>query len=298
VTAGRRRKTLPQRARLQRWGALGATVLVGAAAVLPVASALDGTARPARTPVAAADRLVRVAQRADPHTVSRDFVRPEAAAARMAAAQRLVRPTAAPPAAHLTLSTRWVTAPLNVLAAPTLRARRLTVLHAGRKVRVTGTVRGAWAQVSQGGRLVWVHRAFLSARKPSSKRAFTSAAGGSVSGAPCADGSSVESGLVTHTVTVYRAVCAAFPAVTTWGGRSGDGGDHGSGHALDIMCTGSLGDAIAAYARAHASQLGVSYVIWSQHIWSVQRASEGWRAMPDRGSTTANHYDHVHVSVS
>ena len=27
------------------------------------------------------------------------------------------------------------------------------------------------------------------------------------------------------------------------------------------------------------------------------RAGEGWRWQPDRGSTTANHYDHVHVSV-
>ncbi|MDQ1640746.1 MAG: hypothetical protein QOJ90_97, partial [Actinomycetota bacterium] len=27
------------------------------------------------------------------------------------------------------------------------------------------------------------------------------------------------------------------------------------------------------------------------------RSSEGWRPMADRGSTTANHYDHVHVSV-
>ena len=142
-----------------------------------------------------------------------------------------------------------------------------------------------------------MHRAYLSTTKPSSKPAFTAAGGGSVSGAPCADGSAVESGLVAHTVEVYRAVCAAFPAVTSWGGRSGDGGDHGSGRALDIMCTGSLGDAIAAYVRAHASELGVSYVIWSQHIWSVQRSSEGWRAMSDRGSTTANHYDHVHVSV-
>jgi hypothetical protein len=117
-----------------------------------------------------------------------------------------------------------------------------------------------------------------------------------VSGAPCPDGSAVESGLVTHTIEVYRAVCAAFPAVSAWGGRSGSG-DHGSGHALDIMCSGSLGDAIAAYVRAHAGALGVSYVIWSQHIWSVERAGEGWRAMSDRGSTTANHYDHVHVSV-
>jgi hypothetical protein len=28
------------------------------------------------------------------------------------------------------------------------------------------------------------------------------------------------------------------------------------------------------------------------------RASEGWRYMEDRGSTTANHYDHVHVSTN
>ena len=31
--------------------------------------------------------------------------------------------------------------------------------------------------------------------------------------------------------------------------------------------------------------------------WTVQRADDGWRWMEDRGSTTANHYDHVHVTV-
>ena len=63
------------------------------------------------------------------------------------------------------------------------------------------------------------------------------------------------------------------------------------------MCSGSLGDAIAAYVRAHAKELGVSEVIWAQRIWTVQRSSEGWRYMEDRGSTTANHYDHVHVTT-
>jgi Bacterial SH3 domain len=295
VPAGRRRKTLPQRARLQRWGALGVTVLVAAAVVVPVASALDRTARATWTPVAS-ERLARVA-RVAPHTVSRDYQRPEATAVRVALANRLLGVTATERVSHVTLRTRWVTAPLNVLAAPAESARRLAVLRTGDTVGVTGKVRGAWAQVRHGGRLAWVHRAYLSATKPSSKPGFARAVSGSVSGAPCPDGSSVESGLVTHTIEVYRAVCAAFPAVTRWGGRSGDGGDHATGHALDIMCTGSLGDAIAAYVRAHASKLGVSYVIWSQHIWSVQRSSEGWRAMPDRGSTTANHYDHVHVSV-
>ncbi|WP_100414805.1 hypothetical protein [Mumia flava] len=118
------------------------------------------------------------------------------------------------------------------------------------------------------------------------------------SGDACPSGSSVESGLVANAVAVHRAVCAEFPSVTSYGGvRSGDGGAHGTGQALDIMVTGSTGDAIADYVRANASSLGVSEVIWSQQIWTVERASEGWRAMSDRGSTTANHYDHVHVTV-
>jgi hypothetical protein len=307
VPAGRRRKTLPQRVRLQRWGALAATVVVTTAVALPAASALGGSAPAAQTTAATRDRPVRVAQRAAPRTVSRDFVRPQLVAARRLAAT----PRVVAPAVHLRLRARWATAPLNVMAAPRERARVLTVLHAGGRVQATGTVRGPWAQVRRDGRVAWVHRAFLSAHKPArpadNPQAFAGGnggtgagggggGGGSVSGAPCPDGSAVESGLVSHTIEVYRAVCAAFPAVSAWGGRSGDG-DHGSGHALDIMCSGSLGDAIAAYVRAHAGELGVSYVIWAQHIWSVERAGEGWRSMSDRGSSTANHYDHVHVSV-
>jgi hypothetical protein len=49
--------------------------------------------------------------------------------------------------------------------------------------------------------------------------------------------------------------------------------------------------------RAHYAELGVSYVIYPQQIWSVERSGEGWRPMASRGSITANHYDHVHVSV-
>jgi len=184
-------------------------------------------------------------------------------------------------------------ADLNVWSQTDEDSRRLTVVPAGDKVQVTGLARGPWAQVARGDRLGWVHKAYLARSKPAAGITVS----GHVSGAPCPDGSAVESGLHAHTIEVYRAVCAAFPAVTTWGGLSGSGGDHGAGMALDIMCTGSLGDAISAYVRAHASALGVSYVIWSQHIWTVQRSSEGWRLMPDRGSTTANHYDHVHVSV-
>ncbi|MFC6148203.1 MULTISPECIES: hypothetical protein [Mumia] len=121
---------------------------------------------------------------------------------------------------------------------------------------------------------------------------------GKISGKPCASGSSVESGLTANAISVHRAVCAEFPSVTSYGGvRSGDGGEHGTGHALDIMVSGATGDAIADFVRANASKLGVTEVLWAQKIWTTQRGSEGWRPMSDRGSSTANHYDHVHVTV-
>ena len=50
-------------------------------------------------------------------------------------------------------------------------------------------------------------------------------------------------------------------------------------------------------SRANYAALGIEYIIYSQRIWSVERGGEGWRAMSDRGSATANHYDHVHVTV-
>jgi hypothetical protein len=84
---------------------------------------------------------------------------------------------------------------------------------------------------------------------------------------------------------------------TFYGVRAGDG-YHATGQAIDCMISNStVGWDIARWVRANAHALGVSEVIYSQHIWTVQRSSEGWRLMADRGSPTANHYDHVHVSV-
>jgi len=64
-----------------------------------------------------------------------------------------------------------------------------------------------------------------------------------------------------------------------------------------MISNSTVGWQIASYVRSNASRLGVSEVIYSQRIWTVQRSSEGWRSMSDRGSATANHYDHVHVTV-
>ena len=63
------------------------------------------------------------------------------------------------------------------------------------------------------------------------------------------------------------------------------------------MITGATGDRIKDYLIANRDKLNVKYVIWEQKIYASYTGWSG-RPMEDRGSTTANHYDHVHVSVN
>ena len=285
MPAGRHRKTTPWTLRLRRLGA-PAGVALAVATAFPVAHVTEVTAD-------------------EPVTSTVRQPAPEAARTYMRTASRsshrlkppLPRPveTSEP---QIRLRPRWTTTRLNVWSGPGEDSTLLTVLDTAVMVRATGKLRGPWAEIKRRDRTAWVRKAYLARTKPTptATAAGMSGTAAGVSGAPCPDGSSVESGLQPNTVKLYRAVCAAFPAVNAWGGRSGSG-DHGAGRALDIMCAGSLGNAIANYVRSHASRLGVSEVIWAQRIWTVERSSEGWRAMDDRGSATANHYDHVHVSV-
>ena len=57
----------------------------------------------------------------------------------------------------------------------------------------------------------------------------------------------------------------------------------------------ALGDQVAAYLQQNADALNIEYLIWRQRIWI--NGDSGWTWMSDRGGTTANHYDHVHVTV-
>jgi Bacterial SH3 domain len=199
---------------------------------------------------------------------------------------------------------KFATTRLNVRAEPSEKAPLLDVLEWAEKIAVSGETEGEWAEVVIDEKSFWVHKAYLAEEKPKpepepepEEESAESAPVG-ISAAECPSGSDVESGLAANAISVHRAVCAAFPEVTSYGGvRPGDDGEHGTGQALDIMITGSTGDQIAEFVRANASELGVSEVLWSQQIWTVDRSSEGWRYMEDRGSTTANHYDHVHVTV-
>ncbi len=115
----------------------------------------------------------------------------------------------------------------------------------------------------------------------------------------CSKSTSIEAHLTSNARAVYRAVCALFGgSVSSFGGhRPGDGGDHGSGRAVDIMVSGNPGWEIARYLQANARELGVTYVIYEQKIWLAGNPTSQWKFMEDRGSRTANHYDHVHVSV-
>lgn len=181
---------------------------------------------------------------------------------------------------------RYTTAQqLNVRTKPNAAGSVLTELDKGSKVEITGVTYGRFEEIIYQGEKRWVTAKYLSTTQPPE-----------ISTAACPR-SGVEAGLQPATVRVHRAVCAQFPAVNSYGGRSG-GGAHSSGRALDIMVSGrARGDRIAAFVRQHAAQLGVSQVIWRQRIWTVQRAADGWRAMSDRGSATANHFDHVHVTT-
>ncbi|WP_212575759.1 LysM peptidoglycan-binding domain-containing protein [Streptococcus oralis] len=86
--------------------------------------------------------------------------------------------------------------------------------------------------------------------------------------------------------------------------RPGDSGDHGKGLAIDFMVpvSSALGDRIAEYAVQNMASRGINYIIWKQRFYAPYDSKYGpaytWNPMPDRGSVTENHYDHVHVSMN
>jgi hypothetical protein len=179
----------------------------------------------------------------------------------------------------------WTTDGLNVWDQPGKKAKKLGELEAGKKVLVTGREMWGRVEVVIDGSSRWVTAGYLTDEKPPTL------------GGECSNGTSVAGGVSSSIVAVHRAVCANFPEISVYGTLRGGGGDHGSGRAVDIMVSGARGWEVANFVRENYVALGVSYVIYSQSIWSVERGGEGWRGMSNRGSATANHFDHVHVSV-
>lgn len=115
------------------------------------------------------------------------------------------------------------------------------------------------------------------------------------------------SGLTTRMVSIRNVILQSFPMPFGVGClRVGDPGEHGKGRACDfMMSTGgrlpdaasqARGDALAQWCIENGRQIGIMYIIWRQRYYDI-RTGAGWRQMSDRGGVTANHFDHVHVSV-
>lgn len=187
----------------------------------------------------------------------------------------------------------WATADLNVYTDPDDDAHRLDDIEDGAKLGVTGTTKGAFTEIVVDGRAAWVHSDYVVDKKPVDPAHLP------LVFKPCPASASVEHGLTTSMIRVWEVVCNAFPEVTTYGGLAARP-EHNTGKALDVMVYGDtdLGYRIAEFVQAHASELNLYDLIYRQHIWTPVRASEGWRLMPDRGSPTANHMDHVHIGVN
>ncbi len=193
---------------------------------------------------------------------------------------------------------------VNVRATSAADATVLGQVTLGTVLLVTGKTANKRTQVIFNGGPAWAYTSYLAKTKPST---------GTVEPPVTDPGGSLGSASLDRTKPtikrIVRLIRAEFPAIKTmygWRNSSSYSSDHPSGRALDIMIpryktsTGkALGDTIARYLQERHKELRVHYLIWRQRSWNVERsvAFTNWRKMEDRGGDTANHYDHVHVSV-
>jgi hypothetical protein len=112
-----------------------------------------------------------------------------------------------------------------------------------------------------------------------------------------------ENGLQVDTIRVARAISVLFPQITTIGGYRQDALKwHPEGLAIDVMIPNcdtpegiELGNQIAGFALANAQRWNIDDVIWRHAIYLGPKSGQ---YMPEMGSETANHYDHVHIATN
>ncbi len=124
------------------------------------------------------------------------------------------------------------------------------------------------------------------------------------------------SGKITaRTAHILAQIKANFPDTSwaCWSPRPGTKSEHPLGRACDGTFGNSIGHAatgpalalgwqVTNWLKANAEALGVEYLIWQGKIWSVARASEGWRpynggGMHNPADVTGGHYDHLHYTA-
>lgn len=190
---------------------------------------------------------------------------------------------------HATLKL-WTTKKLDVFDRRGSEGRRLRSLKPGTQVLVTGREGKGRAEIVLDGHARWVAAGNFSETEP-----IIAAAGLSME--PCAATGGSDLGLTKDATYTLRSICAAFPQISTYGGRDPHG-EHVNGESIDAMISVSdtaLGYAVVDFLMAHASELNLNDIIYRQRIW---QPGVGWKGMSDRGSLTANHFDHVHVRTN
>lgn len=205
----------------------------------------------------------------------------------------------------------YTTDHVNLRTGPGLGYQVVRVLPTNTKITLTGTTQDSWSQVDDGGTMRWISTAYL-ADQPVTVR--TSATAGSAQG-PAAPANGAAAGTLNFggssgldqiregAKVIVGEVRQNYPQINTiYGWRRDPLPDHPSGRAIDIMMPrgandAELGNQIAAWLQENADRLDIEYLIWRQQIW-INGSGKGWTWMADRGSITANHYDHIHVTIN
>lgn len=184
---------------------------------------------------------------------------------------------------------RWTTTALNIRASSLPNAKVVAVAPKGAVLELTGAVKNGRAEVLYNGARLWAATAYLSASKPAASQQIGYSSG--------------LSGLRPSAQAIVSLVRSKYPQIQTiYGVRKDPLPDHPSGRAVDLMIPSwrtntALGWEVARYLQANASRFNIQYIIYQQRIWNVSRSGEGWRYMADRGNSTANHLDHVHITT-
>ena len=197
------------------------------------------------------------------------------------------------------VGTRYVTVTsLNLRATSATDGRIVATVSRGTALAITGVTAGDRSQVIWQGVARWAYTSYLASTAPSTS-AVAIPAGVRTSGI---------TQLNSYARDVVRVTLADFTGIRTiygWRASSAYSSDHPNGRAVDLMVSSwstsagsDYGWKVAKYFQANASRHHVKYIIWRQSIWNAAYPDRGWRPMEDRGGATANHYDHVHVSVN
>ena len=200
---------------------------------------------------------------------------------------------------------KFMTAPLNLWAAPREKGKPLQVLHKGGKVGITGVRKSGFAQILFTGQVRWVNQDYLAEKmpKPPVVKQAAPARRGRPAGPPAAPPAVRPAARLEQRAEHRRPVLRALRrrlghrvrphllggpavprrlrgvpgAVQLRRVRRATASTARARPSTSWSRDPSLGQALADWARAHAGELNLYDIIWQQHIWTPVRSSEGWR---------------------